>query len=146
MKYRLIFFLFIAFALDVHSCVSIEYKFICSEYLSPVVKTFNTFPDTIWYTGVSTKELRADFSFDSTILRNNPKFQFDSSFTKIHQGLRITSRKKTITISGKTAEVGIKSFRLTAINTQDNTQYTTIIAIKIIDKEACRVIVNNYGF
>jgi len=119
------------------ACVSINYVFVCNEFLSPVVKTFDAIPDSIQFTGVSSRELRADYSFDTTGNEAKYKITYDSSASKIHQGLKLKTDNGTITITGKTKESGTKHIKFETQNVKNNTRNSIKLTIKILSHQEC---------
>ena len=110
--------------------------FICSEFLSPVVAEYNFYPDSILFTGVASREIRADYMLMSVSAGRFHSAAFDSSSDKIQQGLSIGFDNGAIVLKGKTVQSGIRNLRM-ILTREDSSVVRVRLKIFIKSNEEC---------
>lgn len=113
------------------SCVTVGNRFVCGEYLSPVVVNYGYAPDSIVFTGVESRQVRADYTINSVALSAIRSVVLDSRSDAIQQGLDCRFHDGAIVLTGKTSQAGSVNLYLNLVREDSS---VAKIKMKIIIK------------
>jgi hypothetical protein len=111
-------------------------RFVCGEYLSPVVVNYGYTPDSIVFTGVVSKQVRADYTINSVSLSAIRSVVLDSASDTIQQGLNFRFHDGAIVLSGKTSQSGTRNLYLHLIR-ENSSAAKVKLKITIKNNEEC---------